>query len=116
MFAHNDEPLNCAAAPAYDAPIPIRTPSVAFDQNAESSTVNWPFVAYRPLPCCAAPMKPFVSDFDRRNTNDAADPVKPPEITIPDTELLLNVESSIVIAPPLIVNIPFPSDAPAPPP
>ena len=60
--------------------------------------------------------EPVRLQLDRRSTNDAAEPVMPPDSTIPDTALLLNVESSIVIAPPLINNIPFPSDTPDPPP
>ncbi len=92
-----------------------RIPSVAFDQNAESSTVTFALFTNIPLPCLAAPTNPFFSDFVRRITNAAADPVVPPNTPMPDTELCVNVESSIVIVPPSTSSIAFASvtaDAP----
>ena len=116
VFAHNDVPLICDAAAAYALVMLNRIPSVAFDQNAESSTVTFALFTNIPLPCCAAPTNPFFSDFVLRITNAAADPVVPPNTPIPESALWVKVESSIVTVAPFTNSIAFASDTALPPP
>ena len=94
------------------------SPSLRFDQKAESLTTTSALKSCSPSPLDDGgdPKNPFFSNFVRVIVADAALPIVPPLIEIPETELCENVESSTVITPPLIFNIPDVSPPTPPPP